>query len=184
MPGSTATAWTCSTRRASAATGTSSGLAHVHRWTPPMREFDFAFAFPPCTDLAVSGARWFAAKGCTHSQTPSACSPALRTCATPRARPTASRTPSARSAATGASLTTRSTRATSRTIRAGSRTPTRNGRAYGPEAGSSCRRSADSIPWTAAGCTSCRRRASGPTCAVQRRPDSRGLCSRRMCVND
>jgi len=37
--------------------------ADVHRWTPPLRPFAFAFAFPPCTDLAVSGARWFAGKG-------------------------------------------------------------------------------------------------------------------------
>jgi len=37
--------------------------ADVHRYTPPMRPFAFAFAFPPCTDLAVSGARWFSGKG-------------------------------------------------------------------------------------------------------------------------
>ncbi len=37
--------------------------ADVHRYAPPMRPFAFAFAFPPCTDLAVSGARWFAGKG-------------------------------------------------------------------------------------------------------------------------
>jgi len=37
--------------------------ADVHRWTPPLRRYAFAFAFPPCTDLAVSGARWFAGKG-------------------------------------------------------------------------------------------------------------------------
>lgn len=37
--------------------------ADIHRWTPPLRQFSFGFAFPPCTDLAVSGARWFAGKG-------------------------------------------------------------------------------------------------------------------------
>ncbi len=37
--------------------------ADIHRYTPPMRRYVFAFAFPPCTDLAVSGARWFAGKG-------------------------------------------------------------------------------------------------------------------------
>lgn len=37
--------------------------ADVHRWTPPLRPMAFGFACPPCTDLAVSGARWFAGKG-------------------------------------------------------------------------------------------------------------------------
>lgn len=37
--------------------------ADIHRWTPPLRPFAFGFAFPPCTDLAVSGARWFSGKG-------------------------------------------------------------------------------------------------------------------------
>ncbi len=37
--------------------------ADVMRYTPPMRRYAFGFAFPPCTDLAVSGARWFAGKG-------------------------------------------------------------------------------------------------------------------------
>jgi len=37
--------------------------ADVLRYTPPMRRYVFGFAFPPCTDLAVSGARWFAGKG-------------------------------------------------------------------------------------------------------------------------
>jgi len=37
--------------------------ADVHRYMPPMRRFDFGFAFPPCTDVAVSGARWFKGKG-------------------------------------------------------------------------------------------------------------------------
>lgn len=35
----------------------------VHRWLPPRDEYRIAFAFPPCTDLAVSGARWFKDKG-------------------------------------------------------------------------------------------------------------------------
>jgi hypothetical protein len=38
--------------------------ADIHRWTPPLgREIVFAAAFPPCTHLAVSGARWFRGKG-------------------------------------------------------------------------------------------------------------------------
>lgn len=37
--------------------------ADVMRYTPPMRRYVFGFAFPPCTDLAVSGARWFSGKG-------------------------------------------------------------------------------------------------------------------------
>lgn len=37
--------------------------ADVHKWLPPRREYRIAFAFPPCTDLAVSGARWFKDKG-------------------------------------------------------------------------------------------------------------------------
>jgi hypothetical protein len=38
--------------------------ADIHRWQPPLgREIAFVAAFPPCTDLAVSGARWFRGKG-------------------------------------------------------------------------------------------------------------------------
>ena len=37
--------------------------ADIMTWLPPRREIIFAFAFPPCTNLAVSGARWFASKG-------------------------------------------------------------------------------------------------------------------------
>jgi hypothetical protein len=37
--------------------------ADLRRWLPPRREIAFVFAFPPCTHLAVSGARWFADKG-------------------------------------------------------------------------------------------------------------------------
>ncbi len=33
------------------------------RWLPPRREYQIVFAFPPCTNLAVSGARWFKDKG-------------------------------------------------------------------------------------------------------------------------
>lgn len=32
-------------------------------WIPPRRKFRFAAFFPPCTDVAVSGARWFRDKG-------------------------------------------------------------------------------------------------------------------------
>src|SRR5690606_592719 len=37
--------------------------ADVLSWLPPRAEYRIAFAFPPCTDLAVSGARWFRDKG-------------------------------------------------------------------------------------------------------------------------
>jgi hypothetical protein len=38
--------------------------ADIHRWMPPLnRQFAFGAAFTPCTDVAVSGARWFAGKG-------------------------------------------------------------------------------------------------------------------------
>ena len=38
--------------------------ADIHRWTPPLGvEIAFVAAFPPCTHLAVSGARWFKGKG-------------------------------------------------------------------------------------------------------------------------
>ena len=38
--------------------------ADVTRWCPPLgRPVAFVFAFPPCTHLAVSGARWFKDKG-------------------------------------------------------------------------------------------------------------------------
>lgn len=35
----------------------------VRRWLPPRREYVAGFAFTPCTDQAVSGARWFKDKG-------------------------------------------------------------------------------------------------------------------------
>ncbi len=37
--------------------------ADVATWLPPREEYAAAFAFPPCTHLASSGARWFADKG-------------------------------------------------------------------------------------------------------------------------
>lgn len=37
--------------------------ADVRTWQPPLRRYRFAFAFPPCTHLSVSGARWFKTKG-------------------------------------------------------------------------------------------------------------------------
>jgi hypothetical protein len=37
--------------------------ADVRTWTPPSDWFDIVFAFPPCTHLAGSGARWWASKG-------------------------------------------------------------------------------------------------------------------------
>lgn len=43
------------------------GVEHVQAdvltWMPPRAEYAACFAFPPCTDLAVSGARWFPDKG-------------------------------------------------------------------------------------------------------------------------
>jgi hypothetical protein len=37
--------------------------ANVQEWLPPRVEYRIVFAFPPCTNLAVSGARWFKDKG-------------------------------------------------------------------------------------------------------------------------
>lgn len=37
--------------------------ADLRTWLPPRREYLIAFAFPPCTNLSVSGARWFKEKG-------------------------------------------------------------------------------------------------------------------------
>lgn len=37
--------------------------ADVREWLPPRRDYRIVFAFPPCTDVAVSGARWFRDKG-------------------------------------------------------------------------------------------------------------------------
>lgn len=37
--------------------------ADVRKWKLPQKDYAFVFAFPPCTDLAVSGARWMQAKG-------------------------------------------------------------------------------------------------------------------------
>jgi hypothetical protein len=37
--------------------------ADLRTWLPPRRDYVFAFAFPPCTNQSVSGARWFREKG-------------------------------------------------------------------------------------------------------------------------
>ena len=37
--------------------------ADMRDWLPPFRPITFAAFFPPCTDVAVSGARWFRDKG-------------------------------------------------------------------------------------------------------------------------
>lgn len=37
--------------------------ADIREWLPPRRSYKFVAAFPPCTNLAVSGARWFKDKG-------------------------------------------------------------------------------------------------------------------------
>lgn len=37
--------------------------ADITDWLPPRREYAFVAAFPPCDNLAVSGARWFKQKG-------------------------------------------------------------------------------------------------------------------------
>ena len=37
--------------------------ADIMEWTPPNEPVAFASFFPPCTDLAASGARWFKQKG-------------------------------------------------------------------------------------------------------------------------
>jgi len=36
--------------------------ADVREWLPPYATIDVLFAFPPCTDVAVSGRRWFNSK--------------------------------------------------------------------------------------------------------------------------
>ena len=37
--------------------------ADVREWLPPYARIKMLFTFPPCTDVAVSGARWFQDKG-------------------------------------------------------------------------------------------------------------------------
>ena len=37
--------------------------ADIREWLPPFAAVAAVFAFPPCTDVAVSGARWFKDKG-------------------------------------------------------------------------------------------------------------------------
>ena len=37
--------------------------ADMRDWLPPFKSITFAAFFPPCTDVAVSGARWFRDKG-------------------------------------------------------------------------------------------------------------------------
>lgn len=39
--------------------------ADVTTWMPPMDDYGIVFAFPPCTHLAKSGARWWKQKGLT-----------------------------------------------------------------------------------------------------------------------
>lgn len=39
------------------------GVDLTKGWLPPRREYAAAFAFPACTNLSVSGARWFKEKG-------------------------------------------------------------------------------------------------------------------------
>lgn len=39
--------------------------ADLLNWLPPRRDYRIAFAFPDCTNLAGSGARWFKEKGLT-----------------------------------------------------------------------------------------------------------------------
>ena len=35
----------------------------IVKWIPPRNKYAIVFAFPPCTNLSVSGARWFKDKG-------------------------------------------------------------------------------------------------------------------------
>lgn len=35
----------------------------IRKWLPPRTEYRIVFAFPPCQNMAVSGARWFKDKG-------------------------------------------------------------------------------------------------------------------------
>jgi hypothetical protein len=37
--------------------------ADINSWLPPRADYAIVFAFPPCTNLAISGARWFKEKG-------------------------------------------------------------------------------------------------------------------------
>lgn len=37
--------------------------ADIRYWITPRLNYEICFAFPPCTNLAVSGARWFKSKG-------------------------------------------------------------------------------------------------------------------------
>ena len=37
--------------------------ADILKWNPPTNDVKISFFFPPCTDIAVSGARWFKDKG-------------------------------------------------------------------------------------------------------------------------
>lgn len=39
--------------------------ADITKWLPPKTDYQIVFAFPPCTNLATSGARWFPDKGLT-----------------------------------------------------------------------------------------------------------------------
>lgn len=37
--------------------------ADILEWIPELKKYAMVFAFPPCTDMAASGARWFSTKG-------------------------------------------------------------------------------------------------------------------------
>ena len=110
-----------------------------HPWLCPVdrNRIAFAFAFPPCDHLAVSGARWFKGKGLRRlSLSLSRCSPLQRSSASGLVPHTALRTRSVRYPHIGENQTTRSAR-TSTPVCAQT-TTTRRRRACGSETGSSC----------------------------------------------
>ena len=139
--------------------------ADMRDWLPPFRPIAFAAFFPPCTDVAVSGARWFRDKG----SSPYACSMPPSASRNGRTRHTSSKTPSPPSQPIGANPISPSIPAITRGIRAVKTTSTPRKPACGQAAASSCRRPDDLNRNREAGCTCCRLPRSGRTFVAPRR---------------
>lgn len=145
----------------------------VRDWLPPRMDYVMAFAFPPCTHLAVSGARWFRKKDCGHCRRPSTSSARACACVNGPTPHGWSRTRCRSSPAIIASRITHSTRA----IMA---TRGRRKLACGRATALPCPKN---IAWNrfwAASSIACRLRPTAGTCAASRPPGSRGRCLKRI----
>ena len=156
--------------------------ADMRDWLPPREPIRFASFFPPCTDVAVSGARWFRDKGLFSlncSTPPSVSRNGLE-------RPTLLKTPSPRSRRIGESQTTPLIRAITRDIPAGKRISTPRRPAFGLAGDSRCLNPENGLPFRGVKCTCFPHPGSGPICAALRQralpaPSLRPIHPRGAC---